>query len=83
MSFFGEIVGQPEAVNVIERAAEGGAEDQLAHAWLITGPPGSGRSNLALRFAAALIARTPEDREQVHHQVLARTHPDASVLTTQ
>lgn len=83
MSFFGEIVGQPEAVNVIERAAEGGAEDQLAHAWLITGPPGSGRSNLALRFAAALIAQHPEERERVYEQVRARTHPDAAVLTTQ
>lgn len=54
-----------------------------AHAWLITGPPGSGRSNLAFRFAAALIARTVENRESVFSQVRARTHPDLGVLTTQ
>lgn len=83
MSFFSEIAGQPEAVSVIERAADAGAEHELAHAWLITGPPGSGRSNLALRFAAALIARTPDEREHVFAQVVARTHPDAAVLTTQ
>ena len=56
---------------------------ELAHAWLITGPPGSGRSNLALRFAAALTAREPGDRERVFAQVRARTHPDVAVLTTQ
>lgn len=83
MSYWSEIVGQPEAVSVLERAAAEGAERELSHAWLITGPPGSGRSNLALRFAAALIARTESEREHVFAQVQARTHPDASVLTTQ
>lgn len=82
MSFFSEIVGQPEAVSVIEHAVDVNAERDLAHAWLITGPPGSGRSNLALRFAAALIARDPSQREHVYAQVLAKTHPDATVLTT-
>ncbi len=28
----------------------------MTHAWLITGPPGSGRSTLAYAFASALIA---------------------------
>ncbi len=81
MDFWSEIVGQPAAVDALERAASPGGE--LAHAWLITGPPGSGRSNLALRFAAALTAREPGDRERVFAQVRARTHPDVAVLTTQ
>ncbi|NLA65038.1 MAG: DNA polymerase III subunit delta' [Leucobacter sp.] len=83
MSFWSEIVGQTEAVSVLEQAAAPGGERELAHAWLITGPPGSGRSNLALRFAAALIARDPVDRENVYAMVRGRTHPDAAVLTTQ
>jgi len=83
VNFWSEIVGQPEAVRVLDQAAAIGAERELSHAWLITGPPGSGRSNLALRFAAALIARDPADREAVFAQVNARTHPDAAVLTTQ
>ena len=74
---------RPAAVRVLEQAAAPGAERELSHAWLITGPPGSGRSNLALRFAAALIARDPADRDAVFAQVSARTHPDATVLTTQ
>lgn len=83
MGFWDEIVGQPSAVQALERAASPEAGGELSHAWLITGPPGSGRSNLALRFAAALIAREPADREAVWQQVRARTHPDLAVLTTQ
>ncbi len=83
MSYWSEIIGQAEAVRVLEQAAAPGAERELSHAWLITGPPGSGRSNLALRFAAALIARSAQEREAVFTQVRARTHPDAAVLTTQ
>ena len=81
MEFWAEIVGQPDAVRTLERAAAPGSVP--AHAWLITGPPGSGRSNLAYRFAAALIARTEADREAVFAQVAARTHPDLVLLTTQ
>ena len=83
MDFWGEIVGQPEAVRVLDRAASPERVGELSHAWLITGPPGSGRSNLALRFAAALVARETGEREGVFAQVRARTHPDVAVLTTQ
>ncbi|UOR01755.1 DNA polymerase III subunit delta' [Leucobacter allii] len=81
MDFWGEIVGQAEAVRVLRHAADAGGAP--AHAWLITGPPGSGRSNLAFRFAAALIARTEHERGAVFEQVRSRTHPDLGVLTTQ
>ena len=83
MNYWSEIIGQPEAVRLLEQAAVLGAEGELSHAWLITGPPGSGRSNLAIRFAAALIARGEGEREAVFAQVNARTHPDAAILTTQ
>ncbi|PRI12458.1 DNA polymerase III subunit delta' [Leucobacter massiliensis] len=81
MDFWAEIVGQGEATRILHRAAA--ADGAPAHAWLITGPPGSGRSNLAFRFAAALIARDESEREAVWAQVRARTHPDLGVLTTQ
>lgn len=81
VSYWSEIVGQPEAVQALRRAAD--PEATPAHAWLITGPPGSGRSNLAYRFAAALIARDEGQRDTVYKQVRARTHPDLAVLTTQ
>lgn len=81
--YWGEIVGQPRAVSALQHVLSPEGSADLAHAWLITGPPGSGRSNLAYRFAAALIARDEKDREQVYRQVIARTHPDIDVLTTE
>lgn len=80
MNYWAEIAGQPAAVEVLEHAS---TDSRLAHAWLITGPPGSGRSNLALRFAAALVARSENDREAVYAQVAAHTHQDVTVLATQ
>jgi DNA polymerase-3 subunit delta' len=71
--------GQEEAVQQLRAAAADPA--QLAHAWLITGPPGSGRSTLAHAFAAALIAE-PGD-EAAMRQVLAGTHPDLAALRTE
>ncbi|HEX5494412.1 MAG TPA: DNA polymerase III subunit delta' [Mycobacteriales bacterium] len=59
-----EVVGQPDAVTVLRQAAAaaarivaGGpppASGQMTHAWLFTGPPGSGRSVAARAFTAAL-----------------------------
>ncbi|WP_434810047.1 DNA polymerase III subunit delta' [Microbacterium sp. bgisy189] len=74
-----EVWGQDDAVAQLRRAATDA--DHLAHAWLITGPPGSGRSTLAYAFAAALIAE-PGD-EAAMRQVIARTHPDLTALRTE
>ncbi|MGI6879335.1 DNA polymerase III subunit delta' [Microbacterium sp. gxy059] len=77
---WGDVLGQEQAVATLRAAA--GDPAQLAHGWLITGPPGSGRSTLALAFAAALIADGPHD-EQTMRQVLAGTHPDLTRLRTE
>ncbi|MDN4171906.1 DNA polymerase III subunit delta' [Nocardioides sp. SOB77] len=45
------LVGQGRSVEALRTAAEGHG---MSHAWLFTGPPGSGRSNAAVAFAAAL-----------------------------
>lgn len=74
-----QVWGQPDAVAQLRAAAADPA--QLAHAWLITGPPGSGRSTLAHAFAAALIAE-PGDQAAMR-QVLAGTHPDLAALRTE
>ena len=72
--------GQPAAVEQLKNAAANPAE--MTHAWLITGPPGSGRSTLAYAFAATLIARDPGDDHTIQ-QVLAGTHPDLVRLRTE
>jgi len=74
-----DVWGQDDAVDALRSAASDPAS--LSHAWLITGPPGSGRSTLAYAFAAALIADAPDD-EQTMRQVLAGTHPDVTALRT-
>ena len=49
----------------------------MTHAWLFTGPPGSGRSVAARAFAAALQCRFDGCGQcQDCHTVLAGTHPD-------
>lgn len=74
-----DVWGQDAAVDTLRAAASD--PSALSHAWLITGPPGSGRSTLAYAFAAALIADRPDD-EIVMRQVLAGTHPDVTALRT-
>lgn len=74
-----DVWGQDDAVQTLQAAASD--PSALSHAWLITGPPGSGRSTLAYAFAAALIADRPDD-EATMRQVLAGTHPDVTALRT-
>ena len=76
---WGAVWGQSDAVDTLRAAASD--PDGPTHAWLITGPPGSGRSTLAYAFAAALIA--PDGDQQVMRQVLAGTHPDLTALRTE
>lgn len=52
MSVWEDLRGQTQVVEQLQRAA---AAERPTHAWLFTGPPGSGRSNAARAFAAALL----------------------------
>ena len=89
MAVWDELTGQSEAIAVVAAAASasrlGGSDDSsMTHSWLITGPPGSGRSNLAFAFATALLSSgDPEDDAATARQVAARTHPDLAVLATE
>ena len=56
MSVWDDLVGQDRAVAVLRRAVADPAA--MSHAWLFTGPPGSGRSSAARAFAAALQCPT-------------------------
>ena len=77
-----ELAGQDEAVAQVALAVKK-RDEGVFHSWLITGPPGSGRSNLALAFAAAL--QCPDQGcGTCHSCTLAKagTHPDITVLST-
>ncbi|ACU34263.1 DNA polymerase III subunit delta' [Actinosynnema pretiosum subsp. pretiosum] len=89
-----EVVGQPDAVTVLSAAAEaaaaivaGGtpAPGAMTHAWLFTGPPGSGRTEAARAFAGALQCTAADDRPGCGvcagcHTALAGTHADVRVV---
>lgn len=81
--FWYELAGQPEAVAQVRRAVA--ERDQgVFHSWLITGPPGSGRSVLAEAFATALQCEE-QGCGTCHSCTLAKvgTHPDITVLRTE
>lgn len=84
MSVGDSLVGQKPVIDMLSRIAQGDPS-QITQSWLICGPPGSGRSNMARAFAAAL--ESPDhgmsaEPTRVTQQVLAGTHPDVTVLTT-
>jgi DNA polymerase-3 subunit delta' len=83
---FADLVGQDEAVTTLTAAAAAAAAlvrgeavppGAMTHAWLFTGPPGSGRSVAARAFAAALQCPAGGCGECAEcHTTLAGTHAD-------
>jgi DNA polymerase III subunit delta' len=85
MSVWAGLVGQDPAIAALVGAARSaggtGPAGAMTHAWLFTGPPGSGRSVAARAFAAALQCIDPEAGPgcgACHgcRTTLAGTHPD-------
>jgi DNA polymerase III subunit delta' len=85
VSVFFDLVGQDEAVETLRRAAAaaatvltGGTGAGMTHAWIFTGPPGSGRSVAARAFAAALQCAHATGCGECHgcHTTLAGTNAD-------
>ena len=86
MTVWDDLQGQPAVVEQLRQASSGEA---LTHAWLFTGPPGSGRSNAAKAFAAALNC----DQEDVSQRgcgqcaacltILGETHSDVTFVRTE
>ncbi|HEY8652882.1 MAG TPA: DNA polymerase III subunit delta' [Dermatophilaceae bacterium] len=82
MTVWDDVVGQEPAVAVLQRAVTD--PDAMTHAWLLTGPPGSGRSVAAKAFAAAL--QCPDGGCGTCHEcrtALEGTHADVDVIATE
>ncbi len=61
MSVFSSLIGQDHIVDqlsiAVSAAKKGTGSQAMTHSWLFVGPPGSGRSNAAIAFAAALVCK--------------------------
>jgi DNA polymerase-3 subunit delta' len=80
-SVWSSLVGQEHAIGTLQRAVAG---QGMTHAWLFTGPPGSGRSNAAIAFAAALQCERGGCGEcEACRTTLAGSHPDVSVTRSE
>ncbi|HEY7008020.1 MAG TPA: DNA polymerase III subunit delta' [Jatrophihabitantaceae bacterium] len=88
MTVWDDLIGQDDAVAVLQAASAAAADlvagrpvpaGAMTHAWLFTGPAGSGRSVAARALAAALqCERTPAGCGECSacHTVRTRSHPD-------
>ncbi|MHB8293711.1 MAG: hypothetical protein ACYDH5_03625 [Acidimicrobiales bacterium] len=75
-SLYSAVVGQDAAVAALVAAAA-----DPVHAYLIVGPPGTGKLELALGFAASLVCPSGGCNRCDHcRRALARHHPDVAVL---
>jgi DNA polymerase-3 subunit delta' len=87
-SVFDDLVGQEHIIEILKgavAASRTGEESQeMTHAWVFTGPPGSGRSSAAVAFAQALICPnngcgTCNDCNSAK----THGHPDVEVIRTE
>jgi DNA polymerase-3 subunit delta' len=88
MSVYDHLVGQSHLIKILQgavAAARSGEESQeMTHAWLFTGPPGSGRSSAAVAFACALICGKDGCGTCVDCRAAkAGTHADVEIIRTE
>ncbi len=86
MSVWVDLQGQDSVVAQLRRAAQ---SSKPTHAWLLTGPPGSGRSNAALAFAAALVCEQTQLEARgcgvckACHTTMSGTNADVTFVATE
>ena len=91
---FENLVGQDHIVEILQKAVaatrdgdinpEVGLNNQMVHAWLFTGPPGSGRSTAAIAFAQALVCPTDGCGEcNACRSTANGAHPDVEIVRTE
>ena len=87
-SVFNDLVGQEHITEILKGAVAASCTDdesqEMTHAWVFTGPPGSGRSSAAVAFAQALIC--PDNGcGSCNDCNSAKTHghPDVEIIRTE
>jgi DNA polymerase-3 subunit delta' len=89
MSVFDQLIDQDQVTKVLKEAVlassnQSNQSQQMTHAWLFTGPAGSGRSNAAVAFAAALVCPTGGCNKCAEClSVTAGSHADVELIRTE
>ena len=87
-SVFDDLVGQEHIIEILKgavAASRTASESQeMTHAWVFTGPPGSGRSSAAVAFAQALVCPNQGCGACNECQSAATGgHPDVELIRTE
>jgi len=85
---YDNLVGQEHITTILKAAVEasrtGEESQEMTHAWLFTGPPGSGRSSAAVAFAQALVCANSGCGTCNECQSAANgSHPDVEIIRTE
>lgn len=89
LSVFDNLIDQEHVISVLREAVFASADvsnqsQEMTHAWLFTGPPGSGRSNAALAFAAALVCKSGGCNDCIDCKTaLTGIHADVELVKTE
>ena len=89
MSVFSTLIDQEQVIDTLHGAISASKDNNsksqaMTHAWLFTGPPGSGRSNAAVAFAAALVCEKGGCGSCSNCQsALAGVHSDVELVKTE
>jgi DNA polymerase-3 subunit delta' len=88
VSVYDELIGQTHIVETltaaVNAAASGEESQEMTHAWIFTGPPGSGRSSAAIAFAQALVCKE-NGCGKCNECITAKSgaHPDVEILKSE
>lgn len=88
MSVYDQLIGQAHIVETlsaaVSAAASGEESQEMTHAWIFTGPPGSGRSSAAIAFAQALVCKN-NGCGKCNDCITAKSgaHPDIEILKSE
>ena len=88
MSVYDELIGQAHIVQILQAAvsaaASGEESQEMTHAWIFTGPPGSGRSSAAIAFAQALVCKN-QGCDKCNDCITAKggSHPDVEIMKSE
>ena len=88
MSVYTNLVGQDHVVEILQKAVaatrSGEESQEMTHAWVLTGPPGSGRSSAAIAFAQALVCANNGCGTCNECKSAANgAHPDVEIIRTE